>query len=203
MSTTIILVRHGQTDWNRVERFRGRYDVPLNQTGLQQASGTAKWIKAHWKPAAVYSSPMSRAVQTAEQIASTCSLSVIPVNGLIDIDYGEWQGLTPDEAREKWPDLISNWYEHPETVQIPGGEALIQVRNRAMHSLSEICRLHDDQEVVLVSHTVVNRLILLGVLGLENHQFWNIRQEPCAINVIETQAEKFIIHSINCTAHLE
>jgi phosphoserine phosphatase len=98
MKTTMILVRHGQTEWNRVERFRGRADVPLNETGLRQAVLTAERIACSWHPVAVYSSPLSRAQQTAQATARQFDLSVEVNEGLADIDYGKWQGLTPEEA---------------------------------------------------------------------------------------------------------
>jgi broad specificity phosphatase PhoE len=202
MTTTILLVRHGQTEWNRIERFRGQYDIPLNQTGLIQATKTAIWISACWKPEAVYASPLSRAMTTAGTIAAACNLRVQSCDGLIDINYGEWQGLTPEETRTKWPELVARWYEHPESVQVPGGESLALVRNRVMATVKDICRLHLDKEVVLVSHTVVNRLILLAILGLGNERFWHLRQEPCAINIIEVNEGDFLLVSMNNTFHL-
>jgi broad specificity phosphatase PhoE len=90
MPSTIILVRHGQTEWNRIERFRGRYDVPLNKTGLIQAKKTAQRISLSWKPVAVYTSPLSRAFRTAEEIALVCNLHALPNDSLIDIEYGQW-----------------------------------------------------------------------------------------------------------------
>jgi len=202
MPTTIILVRHGQTDWNRVEHFRGRFNVPLNATGLKQADRVATRISSQWKPAAIFSSPLIRAMQTAATIAKKFHLTALTADGLIDVDYGKWQGLTPEEAREQWPDLLTNWYEHPEVVKIPGGETLAQVSSRAMSALKEVSWLHPDQEIVLVSHTVVNRLILLGILGLRIERFWHLRQEPCAINVIEKSEKDFTLVSMNDTCHL-
>jgi probable phosphoglycerate mutase len=198
----IILVRHGLTEWNRVERFRGRAEIPLNKIGLEQARKTSRLVKGKWKPTAIYSSPLSRAMQTAQRIAKGNRLLVQPLDGLIDIDYGKWQGLSAEEVRKDWPEMISNWYEHPEIVQIPGGETLAQVRHRAVTTLNELCRLHFNEEIVLISHTVVNRLILLDILGLGNNRFWDIEQEPCAINVIEKRNEKYILHSVNNTFHL-
>ena len=195
-------MRHGQTEWNRVERFRGRYDVPLNTTGLEQANRTAGRIAAWYHPAAVYSSPLVRAMDTAETIAIKCRLSALPSRGLIDIDYGMWQGLTPQEARQKWPELVANWYDHPQKVEIPGGESLALVRVRATAALDEICQLHTGQEIVLVSHTVVNRLIISAILGLGNERFWHLGQEPCAINVIEKNEKGGILVSMNDTSHL-
>ena len=203
MTTTILLVRHGQTEWNRIERFRGRYDVKLNMTGIEQARRTAQRIVKHWKPTGIYSSPLKRATQTAEKIAQVCNQKVEPNLGLIDIDYGEWQGLTPIEAREKWTEQISNWYEHPERVVIPGGESLTKVQDRAITFITTVATQHADQTIVIISHTVVNRLILLNVLGLGIERFWHLRQEQCAINIIEMEDQDFTICSLNDTCHLE
>lgn len=198
----VILVRHGQTEWNRVERFRGRYDVPLNTTGITQADSTGRCIAAIWQPSAIYSSPLSRAVQTVEKIALPLGLSVKPYPGLIDIDYGEWQGLYTEEARKKYPGAISDWFQSPHKANIPGGETLAAVRERAMSALSDLIERHDGQTIVLVSHTVVNRLILLGILGLGNDRFWRLHQEPCAINVFEYGDGDFTLVSMNDTCHL-
>jgi len=200
--TKIILVRHGQTEWNRVERFRGRADIPLNETGLAQAEATGQRVAAEWQPTAIYSSPLSRAVQTAEAIARNFSLEVQRYPGLIDIDYGEWQGLSPDEARQRWPAELDAWYNAPEKARIPGGESLEELRTRAMSTVNELAASHPGQTIVLIGHTVINRIILLGVLGLGNERFWRLRQEPCAINVFEAEADDFTLASMNDTCHL-
>jgi probable phosphoglycerate mutase len=208
--TRIILVRHGQTEWNRIERFRGRADVPLNETGLDQAEATGRRIAAEWRPAAIYSSPLSRAVKTAEAIAkhvafSTGSKQCLPVYihaGLADIDYGQWQGLTPGEAHARWPEVINTWYHAPHTACIPGGETLDDVRARTMAAVNELAMRYVGQTFVLVSHTVINRVILLGVLGLGNERFWHLRQDTGAINVFEADDDDFTLVSLNETCHL-
>ncbi len=129
--TRIILVRHGQTEWNRVERFRGHADVPLNETGLAQAEATGLRIHGEWQPSAVFSSPLSRAVKTAEAIAKHFDLPVQIQSGLVDIDYGEWQGLSPDEVRARWPAELDAWYHQPDQAIIPDGETLAQLRRVA------------------------------------------------------------------------
>jgi probable phosphoglycerate mutase len=202
MTTTIIVVRHGQTEWNRVERFRGRYEVPLNKTGLAQAKKTAIRISERWKPAVIYASPLGRARETAKAVAQSCNLILQVYDGLVDINYGDWQGLTPEEARSHWPKLVAAWYEHTETVQIPGGESLAQVRQRITTMLKHICWLHAGNEIVLVGHTVVNRLILLEILGLGNDRFWCLHQDPGAINVIKEKDKIFSLVSMNDTCHL-
>jgi probable phosphoglycerate mutase len=201
--TRFLLIRHGQTEWNRVERFRGRADVPLNETGVAQARATGERVAAAWRPEAVYSSPLSRAARTAQAIASHFGIEVQIHPGLADIDYGEWQGLTPDEARDRWPEQARAWFEAPQDARIPGGETLDILRARAMAAVKEIAARHPEQTVVLLGHTVVNRIILLGVLGLGNDRFWRLRQEPCAINVFELQGSDFTLLSMNDTCHLQ
>jgi phosphoserine phosphatase len=200
--TCIILVRHGQTEWNRVERFRGHSDVPLNEIGLAQAEATGQRIAEEWQPTAIYSSPLSRAVKTAEAIAKHFNLHVQTYPGLTDIDYGEWQGLTPDEARERWPNAVHAWYNEPGSACIPGGETLASLHDRGMRAVNELAARHEGHTIVLVGHTVINRIILLGVLGLGNERFWHIWQDTCAINVFEAEKNDFVMVSLNDTCHL-
>jgi probable phosphoglycerate mutase len=200
--TLILLIRHGQTEWNRVERFRGRADVPLNETGLAQAEATGRRVAAEWQPVAIYTSPLSRAVKTAEAIAQHFNLPVQIHPGLADIDYGEWQGLTPDEARQRWPEEIDAWYNRPHLARIPGGETLDALRTRAMHTVHELASRHPGETIALVGHTVINRIILLEVMRLGNERFWHIRQDTCAINVFEAEKDDFVLVSLNDTCHL-
>ena len=182
--TRLILVRHGETEWNRVERFRGRADVPLNTRGLAQAEATARRIRAGWEVTAVYCSPLSRALRTAQAIAALYQLTATSLQDLIDIDYGEWQGKSPEEVESLWPDLLSAWYEKPHTVRIPGGESLDDVRARCGRAVRQLAAQHGESSVVVVAHTVINRVILLEALRLGNDRFWRIRQNTCAINEI-------------------
>jgi len=200
--TRIVLIRHGQTEWNRIERFRGRADVLLDETGLAQAKATGRRVAAQWQPVAVYSSPLSRAVKTAEAIAGRLGLPVQIHAGIADIDYGQWQGLTPDEVEERWPEVHHAWYTAPHAVRIPGGETLDEIRIRAMEAVNEIAAQHVGQTAALVSHTVVNRVILLAVLGLGNDRFWCLRQDTCAVNVFEMDGGEFTLVSLNDTCHL-
>ena len=201
--TIILLVRHGQTEWNRVERFRGRVDLELNSNGLRQAEKTAARIRNHWKPAAVFASPLLRAMQTARAIAAQTDLIVQPVPELIDIHYGAWQGLTPEETRLRWPSELETWYRQPQDAVIPDGETLIEVQRRAMDAVALAVKAYPTETIVMVSHTVVNRLILLGCLGVGIEHFWQIQQEPCAVNVIEAKGREFSLVSVNDTCHLE
>jgi len=200
--TTVLLIRHGQTEWNRVERFRGRADVPLNEVGIKQAEATGKHVAERWRPTAVYSSPLSRAVKTAEAIAKHFDLPVQVHPNLADIDYGDWQGFSPDEVRARWADALGNWYNAPHLANIPNGETLVDLRERAMKTVHELAARHEDETIVLLGHTVINRIILLGVLGLSNDRFWRIKQDTCAINVFEMDKDDYTLVSLNDTCHL-
>jgi broad specificity phosphatase PhoE len=202
MATRILLIRHGQTEWNREERFRGRADVPLNSTGLAQAAAAGRRVASEWKPVAAYASPLSRAMQTGAAIAEPFGLTVQPWSDLIDIEYGQWQGLSPDEVRARWPELLNEWYHAPQRAHIPGGETLADLDIRGMAAVRLLASQHPDQTIVLVGHTVINRVILLGVLGLGLSRFWHLRQDTGAINVFETEGDDFTMVSLNDTCHL-
>ncbi|MCX8062123.1 MAG: histidine phosphatase family protein [Anaerolineales bacterium] len=200
--TRFILVRHGQTEWNRVERFRGRADVPLNEVGLKQAEATGARISKEWHVDAVYASPLSRAVKTAEAIAVHYSLPVQPHPDLIDIDYGEWQGLSPEEVAQRWKEDLERWYQQPHLCHIPGGESLADLRRRGLQAIRELAKRHNGQTIVVVGHTVINRVLLLAILGLDNDRFWRLRQDTCAINIFEEEQGDFTLVSLNDTCHL-
>lgn len=202
-TTTVILVRHGQTAWNLEDRFRGRANIPLDETGMVQAEAAAHYILAHWFPKAVYCSPLLRARQTAEKIAQPLHLHERVHPGLLDIDYGAWEGFTPDDLRDQgWGKALEAWYMQPHDAPIPGGETLQAVRLRAMGALSEIVERHCGETVVIVAHTVVNRLILLGILGLGNERFWHLGQDTCAINVIEFDGKFYKLLKMNDNCYL-
>jgi broad specificity phosphatase PhoE len=201
--TTMILVRHGQTAWNAIERFRGREDLPLNDVGLSQAERTAERICRQWNPVAVYCSPLSRARATAEAVARRCRLAVEVQPGLIDIDYGRWQGMTPAEAQLRYPRRIRRWYRGVRWIRPPGGESLSAVKRRCLKAVLDIASRHPEQQVVIVGHTVVNRLMLLGVLSVGLRHFWQLGQEPCAVNLIEVEGRSFTLRFINDTCHLQ
>jgi broad specificity phosphatase PhoE len=200
--TTFLLVRHGQTELNLAERFRGRSEAPLNETGLAQAEAVARRIAAGWKPAAIYTSPLSRATQTSDAIARACGITLQLEPGLIDIDFGDWQGLSFNEARQRWPQEIENWRYRPHQCQIPNGESLGDVSRRAMEAIHHLGKRHPDDTIVLVGHTVTNQLLLLGILDLGIDHFWRLRQGNCALNVIEFREGAYILASMNDTAHL-
>jgi len=200
--TKIILTRHGHVEGITPERFRGRLDLPLTALGQRQIAATSHRINATWKIAAIYTSPMSRCVITGEAIAQPSGLTVNPLAGLNDIDYGAWQGLTHDEAKARWPAEFATWFRAPHLGQPPGGETLQDVLARAASTLPTVTRDHPDDAVVLVGHDSVNRVILLHVLELPLSRYWLFKQEPCTINELDFVDGAFSVRTINEIYHL-
>ena len=198
--TEIILVRHGETEWNVEEIFRGRIDIELNETGIKQAELLAEYL-SNVKIEAIYSSPLKRALKTAEMIANYHQLEVEIALGLIDFNYGKWQGLPHQEVRDKYKRLYTEWINSPDQVTIPGGESLNDVRKRAIGVVDEVIAKYKGT-VVLVSHRVVNKVLICALLGLDNSHFWNIRQDTCGITTFIYENERFIPTEHNNTSFL-
>ena len=200
--TRIILVRHGHVDWLMPERFRGRAELPLSSLGRRQAQAAAGYIAATWKPDAVYTSPLGRCRETGAAIAAPFRLEPQPIDGLCDIDYGKWQGLTRDQAKKCWPDESELWFRAPHIAALPGGETLAAVLSRVTAALRDILQHHPDQTVVMVGHDSVNRVLFLFTLDLPLSRYWHLRQDPCGINELIFDNGSFVVGSINQTQHL-
>lgn len=198
----IILVRHGETDWNKNEVFRGRADVALNETGLRQAELEGKYLSGQ-KIDLVYSSPLQRAIKTSEAIARFQKIEVNAVENLIDFDYGEWQGLTIAEVKEKYPELYQDWLDTPEQVRLPGGESLESVLNRAMPFLEDAVVRCGEGKIALVSHRVVLKVIICALLGLDNSHFWNIRLDNGAVTRFVYDGDNVTLVAHNDTSYLK
>ena len=201
MTTSVYLVRHGQTAWNKEEVFRGRTDIPLNETGLREAELAGEYFK-RFELDAIYSSPLSRAFQTAQKIARFHPIEVHPLDGLIDMSFGSWEGHALKEVEEMDGERYQQWKEEPHLVKFPGGETLDEVRGRAMAALETVVGKYPEKTVALVSHRVINKVLLCAILGLDNSHFWQIAQGTTAINLIQYRNGKYILSLMNETCHL-
>jgi len=200
--TSIYLVRHGQTAWNKEEIFRGRTDVPLDETGLRQAELAGEYFR-EISLQGIYSSPLSRAWQTAEQIARSQNLKVQPLAGIIDMSFGKWEGRPHQKVREMDQERYRQWRDEPHLFKLPDGESLDEIRIRAMAALEEIIKKHPEETIILVSHRVVNKVLLCGVLGIDNSHFWQIAQDTTAINLIQYNRGRYVLSLMNETCHLK
>ncbi len=197
----LYLVRHGETEYNRHDLFRGLKDIPLNETGRRQAEAAAEYLKDH-PIAAFYSGPLRRSRDTCEAIARVHGAPVRLMPQLQDIDYGEWSGRTVAEVEESHPEIFHVWGTDPELVTFPGGESLADAAARVAQGLAELAASHPDEAIVAVGHKMVNRLILCAVLDAPIASMWHIEQLNGAINVIETGPRGYLLLHLNEASHL-
>jgi len=200
--TRLILVRHARTEWNRIERLRGRADIGLDEVGMKQAEAVAKRVE-DWPISTICSSPLRRASATAEIIAAPLGLKVQLMPGIIDIDYGMWQGLSTEDIMARDGRLYSQWIESPDKVQFPGGESFTEVRIRVASTVEGLIQQHPKETVVLVSHKVICQILILSLLALDSSHFWQITQDVCAINLFEVRGGVPAALFLNSTCHLE
>jgi probable phosphoglycerate mutase len=201
MSTTIMLIRHGETAWNRKKIFRGVYDIPLNENGRAQAGHLAQALAGRRIDAA-YSSPLSRAMETAQIALEPHGIEALVHEGLTDFNYGEWTGLQDEVVARRWPQEHARWLAEPHKAHPPGGDTLQELFERAFASLEEMAQEHAGQTVALFAHRVVNKLLVLGVLTLGLERFPFIRQDNCCVNEFERTAAGYVVVSLNDTAHI-
>jgi len=199
--TQIILVRHGQTPWNKDKIFRGSRDIPLNDQGREEARLAGEWLKGETIHAA-YTSPLSRSRETALAIAGPHGLQVQDLPGLSDLYYGDWEGLPLTEVKVKYADLYRRWETAPHTVRFPGGETLEELRIRGLAAVDEVVLRHPDQVVLLSAHRAVNKVLIAALIGLDNSHFWRIGQDTTAVNRFNRVGEIWHIMSVNDICHL-
>jgi broad specificity phosphatase PhoE len=162
--TALILCRHGRTDWNDLGRYQGQTDVPLNAEGRQQAHALAETLVSE-PITAVYASDLSRAAETAEEIARRHNLSVRCDSRFREINQGRWEGLTVAQIRETDADIHDLWDARPLEVTLPGGESIDNVRRRAMAGVRDIVRREAGGLICLVTHKVVLTIIRCELTG--------------------------------------
>ncbi len=197
----MFLVRHGQTTWNKEQVFRGTIDVPLNEQGFAEAEAVRKALDK--EPISfIYSSSLSRAVQTARPLAEAKGIEVAMHSGFNDMDFGQWQGRKLEQVQAEEPELFRVWVEQPHECEIPGGETLVQVQRRAIDAWWEVARKHPDRTGLVASHRVVCKLLVLGLMGLGPEKFWDIYQGTAAINLFIMDDNHAVTYLVNDTCHL-
>ncbi len=199
--TRVIFVRHGETSWNHSKRYQGHSDIPLNEKGLQQAKLVARRLKGE-SIRAVYSSDLTRAIQTAEAIASKHSLRPMILPELREVNFGLWEGLTYEEIMADWPEILSAIYSKSGASLIPEGESFDDVQKRTTIGLAKCIADHDDETIAIVSHGGTMRVLLCDALGLDLTNMWSLRQDSTAINIVEYFGTTKVVSLVNDTCHL-
>jgi len=200
--TQLILIRHARTILNAAGRFRGRQDVPLDGVGSTEADALARRLKMSFNITQLLTSPLRRAVETADAIAKTFGLPTIVEPRLNDLDYGNWQGLTPEETAAAYPRQYREWERTPEKVLLPGGGCLAWQIDTALGLVRELTADYPGETVALVTHQVVCQGLTCAFLGIPLRRFRRITQAPAGFSVFETRRDGWRIVTLNDTCHL-
>jgi broad specificity phosphatase PhoE len=181
-------------------------DIPLDEAGLEQARLVGRYLGAPdsvWGPvAAIYSSPMTRAMQTAGPLAGLCGFDAVPDDRLHDVDVGAWQGRPGAEVKAEYPAEYRMWENEPADFAFPQGESLRAVQDRVMGLLGDLLTRYPGQNVTLFSHRVPVKLIIAGVLRAGPEAFWRVRIDNASLTVVEFDGRDFVITLANSNAHL-
>jgi broad specificity phosphatase PhoE len=197
----LILIRHGETDWNRIGRCQGVADIVLNENGKKQARELAHSLRDH-NIKAIYSSDLKRARETAQHIAEHHNITVQLEPGLQEMNQGDLEGLSFPDIRDKYAEVLKQWRESPETLRLPSGESLVEVQNRAWKVFEKVNQNHIGETVVVVSHnlTIITLLCKITRVGLKGFRDFHI--EATSKNIIISEDGSLRIDVINDVSHL-
>ena len=198
----LFTIRHGETALARERRFAGARDVPLTPRGRRQGEAVARALAGTFV-GAVYTSPLDRAQASAAPIAAAHQLTPRIEPAFREMAFGEWEGLTRAEVALRFPREMAVWMAAPHLVQPPGGERLGDVAARVVAGLAVLSEAHAGQTVVLVSHAIVSRLVVLAALGLGPERLWSVDASPAGITEIEYVEGWTTVHRMNTLIHLE
>ncbi len=196
------VVRHGETDWNKLGRFQGHTDISLNDRGLSQARETAV-ASEDWGYTAIYSSPLVRTVQVAEEIAKVTPMLVSQEPGLKELSLGDLEGVTGEEMRNDWPDLFAAWRTEPEKMSMPNGESLGELRDRTWQVILDIEQKHSsDDSIVVISHNFAIRSIVNELLGMPLAYFHRMSLNLASVCTFDSDERGRRLTGYNSTNHL-
>jgi probable phosphoglycerate mutase len=196
-----LLLRHGQTPMSVQKRYAGRSDVPLTDTGMAQAAAAAKRLASAGIDVIV-ASPLRRTMQTAGEVAAVTGLPVAAEDGFRETDFGDWEGLTFAEVRERWPSEMTAWLADPE-VAPPGGESFAEVSERVTAALDRVLAGRTGQRILVVSHVTPIKTLVAAALLAPPAALYRMHLDVAALCEIDWYADgPAVLRSFNDTAHL-
>jgi broad specificity phosphatase PhoE len=199
----LILIRHGETDWNATLRYQGHANIPLNEQGREQARKTGARL-ARYGATALYTSDILRAAETAEIIGGVNSLKPQPMTNLREIDVGQWEGLTPEELYRRFPEHMAAFDRDPARTVRLGGESYAQLQERSLAALNQIYAAHPGDELVLaVSHGGTIRALLCHIIGLDLAHFGRLWLDNGSLTELRHGAHGWRLVRLNDAAHME
>ena len=199
--TATLLLRHGQTLMSVERRYSGRTDAPLTAAGVQQAAAAAKRL-AQAGIGVIITSPLQRAVQTAQEVAAVTGAPVVTDDGFRETDFGAWDGLTFTEVRERWPAEMTAWLADPQ-VAPPGGESFTDVSARVTGALHRVLAGREGQRVLIVSHVTPIKTLVAAALLAPPAAMFRMHLDLAALSEIDWYADgPALLRSFNDTGHL-
>mgnify|MGYP001008811203 CR=1 FL=1 len=200
--TEIIIIRHGETEWNKTGRFQGHSDVPLSEEGRAQAEALGKNLVVDHVDA-IYASDLTRAMETAAPLAERFGLPVIPDPQLRELNFGAWEGRNFNDVNAENPDAMKNFYNDPEQANIPDSENFTDFQRRVAGRVREIAAQERGKRIVIVSHGASIRILLANLLSMPIRSIWHLSQLNTAVNKIRFEDDGFaIVTLMNDTSHL-
>lgn len=199
--TQVLLLRHGQTAMSVQKRYAGVTDAPLTDVGLAQAAAAAQRLAAVGLDAIV-SSPLRRTRQTADAVAALCGLPVEVDDGFRETDFGQWEGLTFAEVRERWADELGHWLADPLATP-PGAESFADAEARVLAALNRLLAAHTGQRVLVVSHVGPIKSLICSVLGAPPAAVFRMHMDTAALSAVDWYPDgPAVLRLYNDTAHL-
>ncbi|MDP2662332.1 MAG: histidine phosphatase family protein [Dehalococcoidia bacterium] len=199
--TRLVLVRHGETTWNVTGYYQGRTDTDLSDRGRRQAARLAEHLR-DMPLAAIYSSPLKRALDTIEQTAREAGQQVRVECGLTEIEHGLWGGLHKSEVEERYGETLRLWLENPTRAEVPGAESLEEVRDRVLETISDILGRHPNQTALVCTHDAVLKVLITSALGLGLGSFWAIQVDNASVSILQNDGSRAKLLLLNDTCHL-
>ncbi len=197
----IFVVRHGESEGNRDNKFRGRTDFPLTERGRSQAEETGKELTKFGKFDVIFTSPLIRAKETAEIISKFLKTNVIPVEELNNIKLGEWEGKSKNFIKENYPEEWRLWITEPEKLKIKNGEEIDHIRERTMKWIRKTVE-ENYERILIVTHRAVIKPMLAGILDVNPPYFWKFHIDTCSYSIVKYERGIFSLHLLNYTNHL-
>ena len=197
----LILVRHGQTEWNAGGRYQGQSNVALSDTGRKQARFLAERFPVRQLDA-IYTSDLDRAKETAECVGKRLGLTVYQEKAFRELSFGDWEGLTYQEISSRWPEEAEKLFTAPDELVIPHGETFRDLQKRALDKIYSLYEKHIDQTVAVFAHGAINKTILAGLMHIPLHYLWSLRQDNTAVNILRLDDGYVMVELINSTSHL-
>lgn len=195
----IFLLRHGETSWNRDQRLQGLRDVPLNRAGIQQSRRLAEWYR-NTSVRRIVSSPLLRARRTAQILAECNGRTPLMDDRLREIDHGPWTGLRLNAIESRFPAEFATWSFLPEKLRLHNGECLAAVYRRCTRALVDLIKDNPDEDVLVVSHGVINALLLCAAMGASLSRIRECSLDNAAMSALKVQQRKIIAVERECHA---